>query len=689
MDVIQERTPAPRQPMSLAFVVNYHPGGSISTSAYVIDDLEEGRCNCTELWRSRNLLYANGFDTKIVGTCNGLLCLCDKTKPGGAISLLNPVTGETLAVPPLPGSAQWGKAVKTGWHEAYSFGYDPVTERYKVVHLPCYFDQTGGFNVVHVFTLGEASWRDVPVPGSSCCLNAGIVSIDGATYWITNNGDESVVSFNLKEERVVIIKALPKRVDAGHGWHLTEVHGRLGLVSSSTVKRGRTEKIEVWVLGDGKDWQGWSRRYSVQVNGIQQELIMRPHLAHGDYVLLTDWKQAVYWHRLRNAGRWQCGEVRSVKISEQRLRAVALIGGISSKIVGIFSYVKTTMDDPSGNLPTDAFVEILLRLHPIKRWRLRLVCRRWCDVIQDRTPAPSRPLPLAFVVACSDGLEIYASAYVVEDLKDGRGKEIWRTNNPRPIRTHDPYRPYYSDDVTNRFDTRMWPRWGMTRHEAYSLGYDAMAERYTCRATSTRPGAGGFNAVQVFSPGAPSWRDVPVPGGSCCLQAGIVCVDGATCWITKGMEWVVSLDLREEKFAFTKSQPKRQESGYTWHLTAVRGQLGVVCSANNAWRTLEKIEAWVLEDGKEWSRRYSVQVHGVDERIARPHFAHGDHVLLTGSRNQVYGHKLKNTGRWQSGKVRSLKISEKIMPDVEVSGMSGKLKGIFSYVKNAEPFSGS
>ncbi|KAK3122053.1 hypothetical protein QOZ80_8BG0664520 [Eleusine coracana subsp. coracana] len=235
-----------------------------------------------------------------------------------------------------------------------------------------------------------------------------------------------------------------------------------------------------------------------------------------------------------------------------------------------------------------------------------------------------------------------------------------------------------------------WPPWGMTRHEAYSLGYDAMAERYTvvhvpCYFDKT----GGFNAVQVFSPGAPSWRDVPVPGGSCCLQAGIVSVGGATCWITKGMEWVVSFDLREERVAFTKSLPKRQESGYTWHLTAVRGQLGVVCSAKNASRTLEKIEAWVLEDGKEWSRRYSLQVHGVDERIARPHFAHGDHVLLTGSRNQVYGHKLKNTGRWQSEEVRSLKISEKIMPDVQVSGMSGKLKGIFSYVKNAEPFSGS
>ncbi|TVU05383.1 hypothetical protein EJB05_48542, partial [Eragrostis curvula] len=106
-DVIQERTPAPapNQPVPLAFVVNYDTGHTTSTSAYIIDDQEKGRWK--ELWRSSSRVHDKGsFDTTMVGTCNGLLCLCDNTQTGGAVTMVNPVTKETLAVPPLPGSGQ-------------------------------------------------------------------------------------------------------------------------------------------------------------------------------------------------------------------------------------------------------------------------------------------------------------------------------------------------------------------------------------------------------------------------------------------------------------------------------------------------------------------------------------------------------------------------------------------------------
>jgi hypothetical protein len=47
---------------------------------------------------------ANVLDDKwrVVGTCNGLICLCDGSQPGGAITLTNPSNGETLVLPPLP-----------------------------------------------------------------------------------------------------------------------------------------------------------------------------------------------------------------------------------------------------------------------------------------------------------------------------------------------------------------------------------------------------------------------------------------------------------------------------------------------------------------------------------------------------------------------------------------------------------
>ena len=48
------------------------------------------------------------------------------------------------------------------------------------------------------------------------------------------------------------------------------------------------------------------------------------------------------------------------------------------------------------DVPTDVLVEILLRLSPICRRRLRLVCRLWRDLVHERTPkiqiGPARPL---------------------------------------------------------------------------------------------------------------------------------------------------------------------------------------------------------------------------------------------------------------------------------------------------------
>ncbi|CAO2184104.1 unnamed protein product [Urochloa humidicola] len=95
-DVIDARTPRTLPPKVLAFFTS-----NKSASAYVVSDLEHGWGR--EVWRvSVGRSKGRRIDVAAVGTCNGLLCLCDEEKPGGAIALLNPLTGDTLRVPPLP-----------------------------------------------------------------------------------------------------------------------------------------------------------------------------------------------------------------------------------------------------------------------------------------------------------------------------------------------------------------------------------------------------------------------------------------------------------------------------------------------------------------------------------------------------------------------------------------------------------
>ncbi|TVU05408.1 hypothetical protein EJB05_48569, partial [Eragrostis curvula] len=354
-EVIDERAAPerPSRPKTLAF-----SSSSYSATAYLIDDDSPGG-PIRELWtyvESRQDIY---FRADMIGTCNGILCMCDGAKqPGGAIILANPVTGETLSLPPLPGS---GMVEWYGKHEAYSFAYLPITGRYKVLHLPCYFDKSGGFNVVQVFTLGEATWRDVPVPGASCCLAAGVISIDGKTYWVTK-GPERVVCFDLEDERVTSTRPLPVQAGPGYLCYLTDVRGRLGVISS--IDEETPAKIEaririnhgllsadvgacesdkfsvVWVLGDGSDRERWTCRYRVQMHGVKQ-LLSRPYFVHGDFLLTKvykDYKLVVFGHRLTGAGRLQCNEVR---ISQRKPgTALAFLNG--GYRCPTFAYLATT-----------------------------------------------------------------------------------------------------------------------------------------------------------------------------------------------------------------------------------------------------------------------------------------------------------------------------------------------------------
>jgi F-box interacting protein len=195
-----------------------------SRRPYIVDDLR-GRGSCTPLWTTPDQEAAGYKAMQMVGTCNGLLCLCDNYKPGGAITLFNPATGEALCLPPISGAGQFGRP-KIGWHPAYGFAYHSLTGQYKIVHASSDQDK------VQVFVLGKAaSWRDVSAPAHARCrLDAGVLALDGAAYWVTV--DERILSFDLEDDSVVPIESPPPPEPIRH---LAEVRGRLAAVISDGV----------------------------------------------------------------------------------------------------------------------------------------------------------------------------------------------------------------------------------------------------------------------------------------------------------------------------------------------------------------------------------------------------------------------------------------------------------------------
>ena len=56
-----------------------------------------------ELWPELDVATACLYGRmNVVGICNGIISLCNDREPGGAITLVNPSTGEELCLPPLP-----------------------------------------------------------------------------------------------------------------------------------------------------------------------------------------------------------------------------------------------------------------------------------------------------------------------------------------------------------------------------------------------------------------------------------------------------------------------------------------------------------------------------------------------------------------------------------------------------------
>ncbi|EAZ20544.1 hypothetical protein OsJ_36156 [Oryza sativa Japonica Group] len=278
--------------------------------------------------------------------------------------------GETLAVPPPPRLPR-----NCAFHRtAVGFGYHPTTGRYKVVHLPVR-GKPSAFGLVEVFTLrgSNATWREVvaapPPAGSSCDVDCGLVSVDGAMYWIAmGRGADAIMSFDLEHERVAHVTSLPamarRKLAAGRCCHLTgDIVGALmvhyGVVvaqaptaptlspplltviqrrlavaitaSDVTVIETDTPTVEVWVLHKGRRKQRWINQYRVVGMDTYHKQLTRPYFffSHGEHYMIITWRFpyiSMRAHRLKKGD----GEPKEMALLEQ---------GTS---IQVFSYVETT-----------------------------------------------------------------------------------------------------------------------------------------------------------------------------------------------------------------------------------------------------------------------------------------------------------------------------------------------------------
>ncbi|XP_020147918.1 F-box protein At3g07870-like [Aegilops tauschii subsp. strangulata] len=284
-----------------------------------------------ELWRELDVATACLYRRmNVVGTCNGIVCLCDDREPGGAITLVNPSTGEELCLPRLPTTSSSVELrlslVRKSWHLQYAFARHPETGRYTVVHVPWSYERFWEPGMVHVFTLGEALWRDVHAgPDAKCSPGlSSLAIIDATLYWLTEDTDGKIRSFDLDHDRVTCIGPLPVPAKSSC-CRLAKVHGMLGVAVD-----GDGGSTAVWVLEMDERWTLW---FLMEAHGPRQ--LAMPHFAHGDCILTQGRRNENYYlHRHKT----QTGAGQVLQIGQKDGEEVTRL---EHDIYRTFAYVET------------------------------------------------------------------------------------------------------------------------------------------------------------------------------------------------------------------------------------------------------------------------------------------------------------------------------------------------------------
>ncbi|CAK8564852.1 unnamed protein product [Lathyrus sativus] len=203
-----------------------------------------GRDRCGRFGCGRNLYNS------IVGSCDGILCVCDKSK--GVVILWNPCFKKFKESPPFENSE-----ILTQVSSGFGFGYDHVSENYKVVVL--YYSKYNLFKTkVKVHTLGTNCWKTIESFPFGAHEQRSSIYIRGTLNWIVytewpRKDPRFIVSFDLGKESYQTLLP-PDHAEIGlHYWSLCVLRDCLGLIFDN----------HVWVMKEYGIYDSWTKLLSV------------------------------------------------------------------------------------------------------------------------------------------------------------------------------------------------------------------------------------------------------------------------------------------------------------------------------------------------------------------------------------------------------------------------------------------
>ncbi|GLT71609.1 hypothetical protein SLA2020_436140 [Shorea laevis] len=237
------------------------------------------------------ILLLSVWRWKMVGSCNGVLCLTTSPQSIHYLGIVNPsikklklVLFPNLEYSLYPSKGRYRSVDGTYISTEIGFGFDSCTSDFKIVII---FREiySGRWRQVQVYSLRKNAWK-VPsnVPNSLYDMYDPQVVVNGAFYWFVNSVISdclSILMFDFTEETFKEIK-MPDCFDEDRGelLRLGEVKGKLSLLLLLYLDEDSSagDSLEMWMMEDS----GWIRQFVV--NGSQ--LYGPTCLAMNDEVML-------------------------------------------------------------------------------------------------------------------------------------------------------------------------------------------------------------------------------------------------------------------------------------------------------------------------------------------------------------------------------------------------------------------
>lgn len=216
---------------------------------------------------SYNSLNENLRFAKVLGPCNGVICLSDAKY--GTIYLWNPANQQLKN---LPKSHVEPPLNAITFDICVGFGFDNKSNEYKVlVFKHMCFPSSSTIAHAELYTLSTNKWKKVNVgeefqPTGNLPYSSSNPSVDGIFSWfdIDNYVEKVIFSFDMKNE-VFTKTQLPDY----NGIPSKSVHGSLTSLKNSLVfihdylLGGLNTSFDVWVLGEYGIRESWMKQLTI------------------------------------------------------------------------------------------------------------------------------------------------------------------------------------------------------------------------------------------------------------------------------------------------------------------------------------------------------------------------------------------------------------------------------------------